>query len=238
MFVLYRCSSDPRRTRLPFGSTDLSSVQEPLSKLPLEERELVEHYVKRSNGDVMPAALGDPDNPLSARTFGEAIELERDWRTKMRAHEAAVAARRAERDARLAPLRALVRAEIAKAEVLTGSELLQRRFPGSARTSDSDEIFVVTVRLHNLGDQSVVALRGALNARDAREYLSMDLCWIETGEERTIPSGSTIEIVCAGRPGVSEQQRAFVAGAPGRFSVEWAPGYIKLADGSEYEVRD
>jgi hypothetical protein len=60
MFVVYRCGSDPRRTRLPFGTTDLSSVQDALSKLPPEERELVEDYVKRSRGDVMPAALGDP----------------------------------------------------------------------------------------------------------------------------------------------------------------------------------
>ncbi len=236
MVVVYRCGSDPRRTRLPFGSTDLSSVQGALSKLPAEERELVEHYVKRSNGDVMPTALGDPDNPLTARTFAEAIELERAWRKKMQAQDAVAAARRAELDARLAPLRALVRAEIVTAEVLTRGEWLQRQSPGTTQAPDSTELFVVAIRLHNLGDQPVVALHGALKARDARAYLPMDLCWIETGAERTIPSESSIEVVCNGRPGVTEQERAFVAGATGRFSVEWTPKYIKLADGRAYDV--
>jgi hypothetical protein len=236
MVVIYRCGSDPRRTRLPFGTTDLSSVEAKLAKLPSDERSLVEDYVQRSNGDYIPAQFADPDMPLSARTFAEAIELERDWRQKMRQQQALAAARRAELDARLAPLRALVRAEIVNAEVLTHAQWLQRESPGTTRTPESTEIFVITIRLSNLGDQPVVSLRGALNARDAREYLTMDLCWIETGAERTIPSSSSIEVVCGGRPGVTDQQRAFVAGSPGRFTVEWTPKYIQLADGRAFDV--
>jgi hypothetical protein len=239
MLVLYRCGSDPRRTRLPFGTTDLSTVQEPLSKLPPEERELVEHYVKRSNGDVLPAALGDPDNPLTARTFGEAIELERDWRKKMRVHEAEVAARLAQHDAKFAPLRALVSAEVESAEVLPRGEWLKRTYPGTEQPSDPSEVFAITVRVHNLSTQSVVGFRGSLDARDAREYLPMDLCWIDSGEERTIPPGEVLDIPCGTRRGggVTEQERAFAAGAPGRFKIVWEPSYVKLADGSEYEVR-
>jgi hypothetical protein len=238
--ALYRCGSDPRRTRLPFGSTDLSGVQAPLAKLSPEERELVEDYVERSRGDVVPAAFGDPDMPLTARTFGEAIELERAWRQNRRTQAAASAARGAERDAKLAPLRALVEAEIASAEVLTQQAWMQRRDPGAQAPADLSDVFVVAVRLRNLGDQPVSALRGALDARDVRAYLPMDLCWIEIGQERTIPPGGEIEAVCASRPGdVNEQKRAFaafVAGTPGRFEVIWEPRYIKLADGREYDA--
>jgi hypothetical protein len=120
--------------------------------------------------------------------------------------------------------------------VLTRGEWLQRQSPGSAPVSDPTELFVVAIRLHNLGEQPVVALQGGLKARDAREYLPMDVCWIETGPERTIPPGSSIEVVCRSRPGVTEQDRAFVAGAPGRFQVEWTPKLIRLADGSEHHV--
>jgi hypothetical protein len=238
MTAVYRCGSDPRRMRLPFGSTDLSGVEAKLAKLPPDERELVEHYVKRTNGDYLPASIGDPDGPITARTFGEAIELERDFRKKTQAQDAVASARRTERDARLAPLRALVRAEIAKAEILTHAQWLQRRTPGTTQTPEATELFVIAIRLHNLGDRSVVALRGALKARDAREYLPLDLCWIDTGADETIPPNSTFEVVCNGRPGVTDQQRAFAAGAPGRFEVEWTPKYIRLADGREYEIRD
>ncbi len=46
---------DPYRTKLPFGSTDLSSVEKQLARLSPEDRKLVEDYVKRSKGDVLPA---------------------------------------------------------------------------------------------------------------------------------------------------------------------------------------
>ncbi len=237
MAAVYRCGSDPRRTRLPFGTTDLSSVQEPLSTLPPEERTLVEDYVKRSNGDVLPAALGDPDNPLTARTFGQAIDLQRDWQVKMQAQEAVASARRAERDARLAPLRALVRAEAAKAELITRGEWLKRVYPETQQPPDPAELFVLTVQIQNLGGQSVTAVRGSLQARDRNAYLPMDLCWIDIGQERAIPPESTLELPCTGRAGaVTEQERALAAGGQGRFSVEWNPRHIRLADGTEYNV--
>ena len=43
----------PTGTQLPFGTTDLSSVQSELARLTPEDHALVEAYVKRSNGDVL-----------------------------------------------------------------------------------------------------------------------------------------------------------------------------------------
>ncbi|HEU4600703.1 MAG TPA: hypothetical protein VFS24_01985, partial [Steroidobacteraceae bacterium] len=125
--ALYSWHANPHNAKLPFGTTDLSSVESELVKLPAEERALVEAYVKRSNGDVLPKQFADPDNPLTARTFGEAIELQRAWEAKAKIDDARIAKLREEREEKMAPLRAAVRASVIKAEVLTRNEFQARR---------------------------------------------------------------------------------------------------------------
>jgi hypothetical protein len=101
---------DPLRTALPFGTTDLSSVQVQLRRLSPADRALVEAYVRRSHGDVLPAKFADPDQPFTARTLGEAIALEKAWDVRRDAKDAEAARRQAERDAAMAPLRDAVEA--------------------------------------------------------------------------------------------------------------------------------
>lgn len=177
---------DPYRTALPFGSTDLSSVDAALRRLPAADRALVEAYVKRSNGDVLPAKFADPDNPLTARTFAESIALERTWQEKMRQQQAVADAHAAERDAAMAPLRAAVSARVAKREVLTRDEYDARLSGGAppfgansakvGHASDSAGVFVITVAIDNHADADVVALQGSLEAKDRDSYLPLDLC--------------------------------------------------------------
>lgn len=219
-----RCSRDPHRTALPFGSTDLSSVEKDLARLPADERKLVEDYVARSNGDVLPAQFADPDDPLTARTFGEAIELQRDWKARQAVADARAAELGAQRDARLAPLRALVGARVVKSEV---------------RQSDAaaHPVFITRVRVDNLGDEAIVALTGSLHARDREAVLRMDLCWIDLGHQGVLPARGHVEFDC-GNParGVSDQQQDFVRNPAGRFEVVWEPHRIKLASGRELDA--
>ncbi|HWS28327.1 MAG TPA: hypothetical protein VN259_17330 [Xanthomonadales bacterium] len=219
----FRHSRDPHRTALPFGSTDLSSVQAELARLPDDERALVEDYVKRSNGDVLPAQFADPDDPLTARTFGEAIELQKAWLERKQVDDARMADLRAERDARLAPLRALADARVVKAQIVNAD--------GSPAAGGSGN-FVTRIRIQNLGNETLVELTGSLKARDRDEYLPLDLCWIDLGSQQSLAAGASIELDCGRNSGgASDQQRAFVANPPGRFKVEWEPRRIKLASG-------
>ena len=229
-----RHSRDPRNTELPFGSTDLSSVEAQLAKLPDEERALVESYVKRTHGDYLPAGMGDPDDPMTARTFAEAIALERAWKEKMKGQQAQADARQAERDTRLAPLRALVDARVVKAEVLSSSEFAARRGqpqPGQATMRSEGETFVVRIRVQNIGNETINAMSGSLQARDRDEYLPLDLCWIDFSQHAPMAPGASEEIECGGRAGVSDQQRAFATGVAGRFTVVWEPRQVVLASG-------
>ena len=227
-----RHSRDPRITELPFGSTDLSSVQAQLAKLPDEERALVESYVKRTNGDYLPAGMGDPDNPMTARTFAEAIALEQAWKVKMQGEQA-------QADARLAPLRALVDARVVKAEVLSSAQFAARRGqpqPGQATMRSEGETFVVRIRVQNTGNETLASMTGSLKARDRDEYLPLDLCWIDFSQHAPMAPGASEEIECGGRAGVSDQQRAFATGAPGRFTVVWEPREVVLASGRRVEA--
>ena len=226
LYFGYRYSSDPHRTALPFGSTDLSSVQAELARLPDEERALVEAYVKRSNGDVLTAQFADPDDPLTARTFGEAIELQRAWIDRMEVDEARMAQLRTERDAQLAPLRAIADARVVKAQIV-GAD-------GSLTGVGGN--FVTRIRIQNRGNEAIVGLSGSLKARDRDEYLPLDLCWIDLGSQQTLAAGASTEFDCGrGTGGASDQQRAFVENPPGRFTVEWEPRHIKLASGRELD---
>lgn len=227
LFFGYRFTSDPHRTALPFGSTDLSSVQAELARLPGEERALVEAYVKRSNGDVLTAQFADPDDPLTARTFGEAIELQRAFVERMKVEDARMADLRAERDARLAPLRDIADARVVKAQII-GID--------GAPVADGSGNFVTRIRIQNRGNESIVALSGSLKARDRDEYLPLDLCWIELGSQQTLAAGASTEFDCGrGRGGATDQQRAYVDNPAGRFTVEWEPRHIKLASGRELD---
>lgn len=230
-----RCSRDPLRTALPFGSTDLSAVDAQLARLEAEDRARVEAYVKRSNGDYLPAGMGDPDMPFTARTFAEAIELEKQWEARMAQEAVAQQGRDAERERALAPLRQIVSADIVRAAIEPGSGAAHA--PGSAakRVASPDrgspERMRLSLRIRNRSAEDVVQLAGTLRARDRDQPLSLSLCYFEISAQQPLKAHEVREFDCLQQRAISEQERAFVAGAPGRFTVEWLPRELTLAGG-------
>lgn len=237
VFLLQRLGTDPHDTKLPFGTTDLGTVQKALAKLPGDERALVEAYVARSRGDVLPAKFADPDDPLTARTFAEAIKLQRAWEARKKESDAHIAELRAQREAQLDPLRAVVRANVVKAEIVTRNEYQARtnpRFYQQPYRVDSSPTFLTRIRVQNLGNEPIVALQGSLQATDSQAYLPMDLCWIDLGSDQTITTAGTLEFYCGHEyRSASQQHRDFVERPEGRFEVRWEPKYIRLASGRE-----
>jgi len=231
---------DPLRTALPFGTTDLSSVEPALARLKPDDRARVEAYVKRSNGDVLPPKFADPDEPFTARTFAEAIELEKAWDVKRGEQEAAAAAREAEREAAMAPLREAIEASVVRTQVLSPRQLSEPPDPDAAvkqaLPSDDATVFVVTVSLHNLTSKTIVGVQGALEAREPDAYLPLQLCWVDVGEREQIEPASRVEIHC-GNPArqVSDEERAFMDDDSGRFTVSWQPKRVVFADGTRLD---
>lgn len=75
-------TKDPYNTQLPYQFSDMHTVQEQLLKLDPADQALVTDYMRRSNGDRLPASIGDPDSPFTANTFKEAIRLEKEFKAR------------------------------------------------------------------------------------------------------------------------------------------------------------
>jgi len=231
---------DPLRTALPFGTTDLASVEPALERLEPDDRALVEAYVKRSNGDVLLPSMADPDQPFTARTFAEAIALEKAWDVKRDAQEAVAAERASERDEAMAPLRAVVEANVTRTEIVSPRDLAAPETPTTsvkrALPSDEATVFLVTVSLHNLGSKPIVGVKGSLEAKDRDAYFPVALCWVDVGEQQRIDPASRTEIRCANsHRQITPEQRAFMDDSSGRFTLHWEPKTVVFEDGTRLE---
>ena len=222
---------DPLRTALPFGTTDLSSVQAELARLKPDDRELVEAYVKRSNGDVLPPSMADPDAPFTARTFGEAIALQRRFLREQAVRDAEVAQRKAARDALLEPLREAVGVRLLKRELLTVAQAQGRQEVSSA---SSDRVLVVTYRLVNGAGRDITAVKGTVEVRDAAGERRSG-CWLD--ETRTLEAFSGIEVRCGNMMRSADaREREFAALPAQDVTVSWEPVEVVFADGKQLSV--
>lgn len=238
---------DPYRTRLPLDVSNLSTLQPQLDRLPEADKAHVLAYLGRSRGDVMPAAFADPDEPFTARTFAEAIELQKKFEVVQAKRDAAALARKAERDKALAPLRAALRVELLRREILSRSELQQ---PAAMPTAwgakevvmpvDTSQVLVETFRLTNTADDDITALKVSIDIRKAKpaptELGLLSGCYIERNEPML--RGESVEVRCANLNKLaSDQDRAFVNMAESEFTMEAEPRLIRFGSGNELTFR-
>lgn len=207
-------------TELPFGSTDLTSVEHRLAKLEPEEARLVRAYVTRSNGDYMPMG-GDPDNNFNARNFGDAIENQRAYEIRTAAR---VAQAEAEREARLRPLLDHVDATVVSMEITTAPER-----SGSTRGNMPAEVLRSRIRVANVGEDTIESLSGTLKAYYGA-FLPITICWI-SHVPKPLGRWDSIEFDCVGR--VDGATRAMMETPEESVRIEWEPQRLKLADGRE-----
>ena len=237
----------PHRTPLPFGTTDLSGVQEQLQRLPLDERELVEAYVRRSRGDVLTPDLADPDEPLTARSFGEAIALERRHVALQLQQRARQQARRAERDAALQPLRAALGVELLRREIVSADEALGRAGPpGAAKSATggaggAHPVLITIWRLRNTSPFQIEEARASVTVRKRyhppTELGILDNCYFTP--DRPLAAGESLEVRCSQlNRGAGPAERAYAAMDEDDFVIEWEPRLIRFPGGQTLEFRD
>lgn len=232
-FGLYRIGTDPYRTALPLDVADLSPIAPQLAKLPPEDRELVTDYLKRSNGDVLPAQFADPDDPLTARTFAEAITLEKTHREKMKVEQVRLAAFRAERESQYKPLRDIVSARIVNREHLTYDQIY-----GSASNSSyakpaqgaagSELITVITYRFWNRGDRTITALRGLAEV-DGSGLMPAASCVVDSSEP--LASLDHRDVRCRTPKDANAADRALMERPLAEIPLGWYPREIRFDDG-------
>ena len=229
---LYRIGTDPYRTALPFEVEDLSPIEPQLAKLPAEDRELVTDYLKRSNGDVLPAQFADPDNPLTARTFADAIALQKTHREKMKVEQARVAAWRAERESQFQPLRDIVSARIVNREELPADQVYggQTTAFGKSATGGADRatVTVITYRFMNRGDRTITALRGNLEVVGSG-LMPAASCWID--DQERLSALEHRDLRCRTPADAPAADRALMQRPLNQIPLDWYPKEIRFDDG-------
>jgi len=239
---------DPYSTKLPLDTSHLETLQPQLDKLPETERELVLGYLKRSRGDVLPAAFADPDEPFTARTFKEAIVLQKDFLAKMAKQEEGARARRQVRDEALAPLREALKVELLNREILPRGEVtapaISSTSPGvksAIRSSDDWPVLVVTYRITNTSSRDIESLKASVMIRKNRkgpaELGILSDCYFT--RDKVLTPYESAEIRC-GNPArmASPEDRDFVAMDESGFNLDWTPKFIRFGDGEVLQYRD
>jgi len=226
------CSRDPHATSLPLNLADISKIQPQLDKLPSDESQLVLEYLKRSKGDVLPPNLADPDAPLTARTFAEAIKLQREFNVKNAAEQANFAEFQASRDAAMEPLHQALEVQIARREILTADEASGRE-PSPGQAIHDAAVLVTTYRLRNNSNETITQVTGSVSVRsesDPDSLMGLDRCFIDRAQ--SIPAGESVEIRCgnvAKRP--TDQDKEYVAMAQSSLILRWEPKSITFESG-------
>lgn len=236
-----QCAIGVYGTHLPMDVKDLTPIEPQLAKLKPGERELVVGYLKRSNGDVLPAKFADPDNPFTARTFGEAIRLQRAWLVRDAERQAKADALAAQRDAAMQPLRAAVDVRLVRRQILTHDEIYGVAQPTTnargqtvKRAFNTDEALVVTWRLRNTSRRTIDSASGSVWLRDAAGQRA-NSCWIDHRDP--LPPDESVEVRCGNTAkGVGDADRAFVATSASEFVLVWEPRKVTFAGGETLDA--
>lgn len=224
---VYGAVRKPYGTLLPMDVADLSDIQPQLDRLGAEERDLVLGYLERSNGDVLPPSMADPDAPFTARTFGEAIALQRRFLREQAVRDAEAAQRRVARDAALEPLRDAVGVRLLKRELLTVAQIQGRPDEPVGRP---ERVLVVTYRLVNGAGRDIAAVKGLVKVNDAQGAKRSE-CWLD--ETGTLEAFSGIEVRCGNAMRTADpRDREFAALPVQDLVVDWEPAEVIFADGA------
>lgn len=230
---LTACSRDPMTTTLPLNLADIPKIQPQLNKLKPEDRDLVLGYLKRSKGDVLPAKFADPDEPFTARTFAEAIKLQRDFKAKQKVQDQRTESMQEARESKLEPMRKALGIELAKREIVTSDQAMGREArPGQAL--NNTPMLVTTWRLINASGDTITRASGSVTVRttsDPSSLMGITSCYIDHTEP--IPIGQIVEVRCGGRNRqAGEAEKDFVSMPESSLVISWEPKSITLAGGT------
>lgn len=228
------CSGDPLATELPGSPQDIATVQSQLDQLSAEERQLVVDYLNRSKGDVLPASAADPDAPLTARTFREAIRLQREFNARHAEEAAQREAVQASREAAMQPLRQALQVELLQRDITTADQASGRE-PAPGEAINTKPVVITTYRLRNNGVETITQVSGSVTIRsmsDPESLLGLASCFIS----RTAPiePGQWIDVRCgnlAKEAGARDEE--YAAMSERDLILNWEPQSITFASGEE-----
>ena len=227
---------DPYRTRLPLDTTDLSTVQAKLDKLPVADRESVLAYVQRTGGRNDSSML-TITQLATMPNFKEAIALQKKWFEKEAARDAKQNAKHLAQDSKFDRIRTALQIEWVKRERIPqsqryGSPMMQRNINGEVVSDQSDPtlIWVDTFRAKNLSATTIEEFEAIMQLRKAHlKSTDLDMpsgCKISS-HSALIPF-ATIDLYCDPLLIDGRQDGANIGQG---LIFESHPTYLRFADG-------
>ncbi len=233
------CSRNPMGTTLPLNLADIPKIQPQLDKLTPEDRELVLGYLNRSKGDVLPAKFADPDEPLTARTFAEAIKLQREFKAKQAVNNQRMEGLREARESGMEPLRKALSVDLVKREIVTSDEATGRE-ARQGQALNTRPVLMTTWRLINSSGDTITRASGSATVRttsDPNSLMGIAGCYINRSEPIAI--GDIIEIRCGNvNKQAGDAEKEFVNLPESSLIVTWEPQSITLASGKVMKSTD
>lgn len=235
--LVVRWGLSPQRTRLPDGP-DLASVEADLQRMSAEEQALVRAYVVRSKGQYIPRTFSEDEAvPLDARTFGDAITLQRRLLARQEAYRAEQRVRDAQRDATLAPLRAVLQLELVRRELADFGGLYGHPLPPSTPPRPHEDLHALTLwRVRNVSSRAVASFAGSANVYGTEprvEFANLPVggCYIE--HDTPLSPGASVDVACGKGTNTLAQDRAYIALPASALRIDWMPRRIAYAGGGE-----
>jgi hypothetical protein len=217
---------------LPLDLADIPKIQPQLNKLPDEDRELVLGYLRRSNGDVLPAKFADPDSPFTARTFAEAIKLQKEYKVKHAVEIARMDKLQAAREAALEPLRDALSIEIVSREIVSADQASGRQ-PNSGQAIHDSPTLVTTYRLRNRTYETITTASGSVVVRtkdDPKSLMGAARCWFGSVEQ--LSPGQATEVRCGDiRKRAGDAEKTFAALPESALILTWEPKSVAFESG-------
>ncbi|WP_417069826.1 hypothetical protein [Niveibacterium terrae] len=214
----------PYRANLSSASADATAI----ARLPKEEKELVLAYLRRSRE----AKSADPASPLTARTLGDAIALERGYWKRRGEELERIRALRVKRHEALAPLLDAVSIAV------VGREMRSRRLAPSEDASaalgqDDAPVLVTTYRVGNTSTRTITELFATVSILESKSAGSEPAVLTACRFARSAPiaPGQQVELSCFRRRNLGRES-VFLAMRRDEFVVDWVPRLIRFDDGS------
>ncbi len=239
----------PYATDLPIGTTDLNSVASELNRLSDEDRALVKAYVVRSGGHV-PGAIREVGTDFTAKTFGEAIEIEKKLDADDAKNQKIAQAFQAEREKKLAPLKEIIDLKLLKREIVNRAYIGPIRYilPGETSASkvasikDSENALLTTYQLQNKSSKTISNLEITIEIlkakRSANELGILAECFIQN-LGTPLAAYEVREIECSNLGhSASETDHQYVTMPIQDLELKWEPRFIQFEDGKIIKTND
>lgn len=214
----------PYATALPYTDEQLTTLEQDLARLSVEDAQLVRDFLKRVGGKVDSPAILNLDAVTNAHTFGEAIAEQKTYLHEQKVINERRQAKREVLEQTLAPMKAYLQLQWSGFEYLTSSQL-----PKGSYFNDGSTQEVMAFIIKNQRDKTIENLKlhaAVYSDHDGeRPVVHCDLSL-----DQPIEPFESRKVYCIGHSGLSMGKK------DDPLTLLWEPQEIELRGGQKLSL--